>query len=347
MILKNLLLHNFRICKKLHLENLSDKINYICGNNAQGKTTILEAIYFLSTGRSFRTNTLSDLIHIEKDYFYIEAEIENEHSLDTIKIFYNKNKKKLQINGEEFSTFTPLLGNFLSVIHTPYDLNLISGSPSDRRRFLNLHISQSDKNYLNHLARFSKALKNRNILLKNKNYQTIFVWENEMAKSAKYLILKREEFFKKLNEIISKNISKLSTKEKSVELKYFSSVNSDSNYVENYLKLLKKYRFKDYTEHGPHRDDFEIFIENNLAKNFASEGQKKTLLTNIKLAELDILSENKKATFCFDDFDSFLDDFRKVNFQNFFKDFSQTFITSTKIENKFGKTFVIENGFIK
>ena len=360
MILKTLYLHNFRLFEKTPSIQFSDGVNFFFGKNAQGKTTILEAIYLLSTGRSFRTNNLFDLIKEDQNYFYIEAVFEKDNTLNTISFYLDKSKKtkKLKINKTSYNSLNALLGNMLCVISSPCDFSIINGSPSYRRRFLNLFISQHDKNYLFHLARYSKALKQRNQLLKDKNLTTINVWEKELAISSAYITLKRAEILKKLSIMTQNHLKKISNKEKFLSIKYIPTINMFEDNLKNdtgslastlekkYLYQFEKNREKELilksTITGPHRDDFSFFLDDREAKDFASEGQKKSILTSLKLSEFNYLKDltnltknsNQTPIMCFDDYDIFLDPTRKelLNKQIFHNN-SQVFLSSANLDS--------------
>jgi DNA replication and repair protein RecF len=356
MILRTLYLHNFRKFTKSKIIYFSPSINVFYGKNAQGKTTILEAIYLLSTGRSFKTNKLQELIQENKSHFYIEAQIEKDQAEHTIKIYYDKSKKKLQYNSTSYTTFTPLFGLMPSTLSAPMDSLIISHSPNIRRKFLNLHICQYNNLYIHHYSRFIKALKNRNELLKQNSLQTIGVWENQLAISCAFLTYHRNLALIELEKISTIYLKKLSTLEKSITLKYISPIkdlSSIDSITNQYLDLFKQFREKEVilktTLHSPLKDDFLISIEKKDARCFASEGQKKTISCALRLAQWKDL-KNKKSIdpiMNIDDFDIFLDEIRKKNFCNLLKDLSQVFITTTSNKLDFPATsFLIENGTI-
>lgn len=353
MILKNLLLRNFRNYNNESFE-FTSKVNIIQGKNAQGKTALLEAIFLLSSGRSFRTKNLKELIKEDAKYFYIEANIITDLISQNIRIYYDHNKKKININNTSFSSFVSLFGLFPSIIHSPSDIFLITSSPSFRRKFLNLQMAQMDKIYIHHLIRFHRALKNRNFLLRNNELKNIEIWENEMAKSAAYITFARNNFISSLKKEMPE------TKDL-VSIFYLPGLNFQKeikNTYSGYLEQLKNNRNKDLflksTQLGPHRDDFKILINKKDAKIFASEGQKRSIVSNIKMAQHKILCNHtqKKAIFSIDDINMHLDEERQ-NFllQNFSSNSFQTFITTPtfcknlEIDKNY-KFITIENGKI-
>lgn len=331
MILKTLRLHNFRNFNDEVIE-FNPSLNIICGGNAQGKTNLLEAIFLLSTGRSFRTFQLKDLIKHGEKYFLIEAEIVKDLVAQTIKIYFDETQKKIQHNSTLIPSFTSLLGIMQSVLHAPCDIDIISGLPNIRRRFLNLHIAQWDPLYVHHLARFSKALKQRNFLLKNPQ-ENIEIWEIEMAKSAAYLTEKRRKMLQELNSPLNDIMQILSQKKESIHLHYVSSIS------DNYLAQLEKSRKKDsilgVTQIGPHRDDFISYIDKKLLKLFASEGQKRTFTLSLRLAEYRLLSDRIKSLplLSLDDFGSHLDEARQHELKALIQNLTQVFITLPTVNN--------------
>ncbi|MFA5250947.1 MAG: AAA family ATPase, partial [Parachlamydiales bacterium] len=170
MLLLTLRLHNFRNFSE-EFVRFHPHFNLICGENAQGKTNLLEAISLISTGRSFRTSRYQDLIRHGEKFFFLEAGIIKDLVSQTIKIYYDGKEKKIHLSGKALPNFTSLLGLMPSTIYSPQDVELISGFPLIRRRFLNLLLAQSDPLYVHHLSRFLAALKERSYLLKKGSQQ--------------------------------------------------------------------------------------------------------------------------------------------------------------------------------
>ena len=152
-MLKTLYLRNFRNYEEA-TTTFNSRLNFIWGDNAEGKTNLLEAIYLLSTGRSFRTQHLSELIRTGESFFYLEGECIEQGISQTIKLSFDGKNKRLQLNASTHSSFNPLLGTLPLILHAPTDSELIAGSPLYRRRFLNFHLAQSDPLYVHHLSRF-------------------------------------------------------------------------------------------------------------------------------------------------------------------------------------------------
>ena len=231
-LLKSLYLRNFRNFKDKEFF-FSSQMNVIHGDNGKGKTNLLEAIYLLSTGRSFRAQHLSDLICEGEAFFHLEAEIVQNNISFLIKTTFDGLNKKLQLGSTTHTTFQPLLGTLPLVLHAPSDAELITGAPNLRRRFLNLHLAQSDPLYIHHLIRYWRAMKQRNFLLKSSKQEPIECWEEEMAHSALYLHKVRSSLIEELKDPL-KSIAELISKEQEThELRYSPSFSS------SYLEQLK------------------------------------------------------------------------------------------------------------
>jgi len=197
MHLKSLFLRDFRNYTSLSVQ-FGPKTNLIYGENGQGKTNLLEAIYLLATGRSFRTLRLNELIRQGASAFFIEAEILKNDVTSTLRISFDGQTKKLEHNGTRYSSFHPLLGLLPSVLYSPLDAEFISGAPAVRRRFINLHLAQSDPNYLHSFTLYWQAMRQRNALLKRKTVESIECWEQQMAPAAIYVREKRFEMLRSL-----------------------------------------------------------------------------------------------------------------------------------------------------
>ncbi len=325
MYLKSLYLRNFRNYKEASF-SFSEKLNILYGENAQGKTNLLEAIYLIATGRSFRTQALSELIQTGETFFFLEAEIVRDQVLQKVKISFDGQKKEVSLDATSYSSFYPLLGTLPSVLYTPYDIELIAGSPTERRRFLNLHLSQSDPLYVHHLARFWRAMKQRNCLLRLKNGDTLECWELEMAQSAAYIAKARQEMIEELKPTLKLESQQFAIGAHSLELQISAN-------PKTYLEQLKKNRGREMelgqTLIGPHRDDLVISIDGKPARLFASEGQKKTAIAALKLAEWERLSKRAGdlALIGFDDLGGALDTARQKQLKNRLTSLGQVFIT--------------------
>ncbi len=354
MYLKSLYLRNFRNYAEAEI-HFSPRLNVFYGDNAQGKTNLLEAIYLVGTGRSFRSQHLSELVRENETFFYIEASLVRDGVSQTAKIRFAGENRSLQLDGNSYNSYHPLLGLLPSVLYTPNDTELISGSPSLRRRFLNFHLAQSDPLYVHHLTRYWRAMKQRNCLLRMKQTDTLDCWETEMAQSAGYLLKARQELAEEIKGPLEKQSLRLSSDQEKHELHFQSAY---PHQTDAYLQLLQKNRSRErelgLTLAGPHRDDLSILIDRKPARLYASEGQKKTAIAALKLAEWERLCQRvgAPALMGIDDLGLHLDETRQKLLRSSLEQLGQVFITtpylpSTWKELEQGRHIHVSNGSIK
>ncbi len=325
MFLKTLRLKHFRNFEQAEI-SFGSGSNLIHGLNAQGKTNLLEAIYLLSTGRSFRTIHLQELIQHEKPHFYIEAHFEKEGVPQEVSVFFDGKVKRVKHNQTTYSNFSQLLGLLPTVLYTPQDVALILGAPAIRRRFLDLHIAQVDQLYIHHLIRYYKALKQRNCLLRQKSENGIEPWEHALAGSAAYITEKRKTATLELQAPLKKWMEHLSLQKELLELHYQPCACS----IEIYKTERKRELYLGSTLFGPHRDDLEITIDTHNAKLFSSEGQKRCAISALRLAEWEHLKNitGYPPLMSIDDFGMHLDESRQNLLQDQIQHLGQVFITS-------------------
>lgn len=358
MLLKSLYLRHFRCYEEAEV-SFQPGINLIRGSNAQGKTNLLEAIYFLSTGRSFRTAHLSELICQGKEAFFLEAEFFKDGVFQTIKVSFDGQTKKMEYNSTSYASFTPLLGLLPTVLYAPEDISLVSGSPAERRRFLNLHLAQLDPLYVHHLARYHRAMKQRNHLLRSQSEAAIAPWEIAMSQSASYLVQKREQMISDLTSPLSEMMQLLSKNEDTLALRYQSSFPASRKqedpaayFLEQFKKNRKREMILGATLVGPHRDDFLFLIQQKEAKAFSSEGQKRSCIAAMRLAEWQRLCSqvNSPPLMSIDDFGVHLDATRQHIFQAYLKNLGQVFLTSPNLSEEIialpAKQIFVEKGKI-
>jgi len=341
MFIKNLSLINFRNYNELNIE-LSNKVNIFIGDNAQGKTNIIESIYYCSLGKSHRTGKDKELINWDKMDAYIKIYI-SKNRLDKkieIKIFKD-GKKGIKINSIKVNKISELIGVFNVVIFSPEDLKIVKDSPSYRRRFLDIELSKLDKKYYYNLVQYNKVLDEKNSLLKKyseKMIDIIDIYDDQLSSFGAILIKKRFNYIEKLN-LKGKNIHKQITSEKeSIEFKYLTTVIDWSNVKEELKIKLFKSRAKDiekrFTSIGPHRDDFSIYINNIDTRSFGSQGQQRTSVLTIKFSSLEIIKDEigEYPVLLLDDVLSELDLSRQKYILNSIKNV-QTIITCTDAYN--------------
>ena len=354
MWIKKIKINNFRNYKIEEID-LDENINIFYGENAQGKTNIIEAIFLSSMGKSFRTKKEKEMINLDSNEAIVEVEYKKSDRDGKIKINLS-NKKSVFINGIKIKKLSELLGKINIVIFTPDDISIFKGSPQNRRRFLDILISQLKPNYMYHLNLYLKTLEQRNNYLKqireqNKDESLLDVWDEELIKHGIIIYNYRKEYMEKIKEKI-KNIHKEITNDtEKIEIKYISECENK----EKYLSLLKTRRkldiIKGYTTKGIHRDDFLIFLNNKQLDIFGSQGQHRSSILSLKLSELNIIKEEigENPILLLDDFMSELDKNRINNFLEKIQD-TQVIITCTekiKLENKKVLIYNVKNGITK
>jgi DNA replication and repair protein RecF len=337
MELEKVILSNFRNYEREEI-TFSKSLNCIQGDNAEGKSNLLEAIYLISTGKSFRTHTLANLIKYDQMGFQIEAFFSKEgisHSLD---ISYSPKGRKVLYNQTSYASFLPLLGILPCVLLAPEDISIIIGAPAERRRFLDLHISQMDPQYIHHLGRYHKAMKQRNALLKKQIEKGLDPWEQIMALSASYLIEKREKALLNLKETVTRTISLLSETKEDFSWKYDNTlkVSSPTRILEEWKKNRKKELLLGSTLTGPHRDDLLLYIQGQEIKTFCSEGQKRSCMAALRLAQWQEYKSffEFSPLFAVDDFGVHLDLKRSLFLNEILKDLGQVFVTAPSFPSK-------------
>lgn len=355
MLLHRLILRNFRSYEEATF-CFSSKINWIYGDNAQGKTNLLEAIYFLSTGRSFRTQQAEDLIYKGASFFYLEAHFSKDGIEQSLSVYFDGKIKRIIYNQTPIAYFSGLLGILPSVLYASEDIALIIGPPSERRRFLNLHLAQRDPIYIHHLSRFIKAVKQRNTLLKKREQTAIDPWEHALAESAAYLVKKRIEAADELKLQVHPLMQQLSLGKETIHLDYMSSLEHhlSSDWKTSFLKQYQTMRPRELhigtTLFGPHRDDVSFKINNQSARTFASEGQKRCLIAALKFAEWHCLHllANEPPLLCIDDINAHLDEGRTEKLKDLLRTCGQVFITDVQApkETFEAKLFRIEKAAI-
>ena len=341
MFIKNLKLFNF----KNHSEksfDFSPEINCFVGNNGAGKTNILDALHYLSMAKSFLGNLDAQNILHESDFFAIEAEIQGEEKNDIIKVQLPKEGKKIiKKNDKTYERIADHIGFLPSVMISPYDSNLISDGSESRRKFLDAMISQTDSDYLFALIQYQKTLQQRNALLKyfakNRTFDldSLEIYNDPLNKFGTQIFEKRQRFVASILPTIQHFYEIISKGNEKVTVIYESNLN-DQKFEEILSENLEKDRVLTYTSRGIHKDDLRFKMNGNLIKKFGSQGQQKSFLIALKLAQIKRIKDitNKNPILLLDDIFDKLDDNRVsqlielVNQQNF----GQIFITDTHRE---------------
>ncbi len=341
MNINSIRLINFRNYKNIDV-NFNKNINIFIGKNAQGKTNLLEAIYMCSMGKSFRTNKDKDIINFEKKEAYIGAHLEIGNFKRFIELKLDRERPKIiRVNKNELKNQKELYSGLSIVVFNPDDLKIVKDGPQERRAFLDQGISQLKPVYNHNLGRYLNVLYQRSKILKSgkfkKDISLLDVFDSQLARLGTSIIMERYSFIKELSEI-SKNVHyNLTHGRESLDIKYNTNLpilERKEDIEKKYLKLLKDNNLRDLeygnTEIGPHRDDMLIFINNKDVRNFGSQGQQRTTVLSLKLAEVEFIKKDRGLypIVLLDDVFSELDEERRLYLTKSFKGM-QTFISMT------------------
>ena len=338
MLIKRIGLKNFRNHQSLSFE-FTDHLNILTGLNAVGKTNIVEAIYYLSLGRSFRTSEDIDLIKKNHERAEIDATILEGELTRKIKIIITKTGRMVVINGKNISKLSELSKCVNVILFQPKDVMLFSGPPRDRRNFLDIAISKKSSIYLDYISRYDKVLKERNDLLKmDKVDQTLLDVTTElMVKLSGSIISYRQMYVKDINDILNKITRALTGEKGKFELKYYPFVPYDADYQENAKKAFKRAEESDFkhkqTSIGIHREDISISLNGRDIATFGSQGENRIAALALKLSPYFLIEDrDKKPIIVLDDVMSELDNTNQERLIKFLRKFDQVFITGTKLD---------------
>lgn len=323
-MIKNIKLKNFRLFDEIEF-NTNNSFIIFSGKNAHGKTSIIESIYIASTTKSHRDNDLKNVIKFNEQFSVIEINNEKKY-----KVVISKDGKKLFVNNIEKKA-SDYLGEFNSIMISPIDIELIRGSKSDKRRFLDLNISMLNKKYLNESSKYKKALNERNLLLKEKNIdeKLLNILTDQLCDSIKYIYDSRIYLIDKLNYYLI-DICK-DMKIENIKIVYDASYNPNDIKKSFDDKKSSDIRYQS-TQIGTHRDSFKILINDLEASTFASEGQSRIIYITIKLALCKLMTElNDEPILLLDDIYQALDKERIEALTGYLKNMKQVFITTTSI----------------
>ena len=346
MKIKKIKLINFRNLENVELSFINN-VNIIIGGNGAGKTNILEAIYLNSLTKSFRANNDNELIKFNKDFLTIKTTIK-ENSYNE-KVLYNIDKisKKIYLNANKITKLSEYIGKYPVVISTPEDVLMIKTSPSNRRDVLNISICQFNKEYFKTLNEYNKLLKLRNDYLKrilinsNSDIKYFDILTNKLIEKATYIYIERNNYINLINKYLV-NIFEHICLNKSLNIKYSPNIDIDEYEKDIISKILHKKFKKDFNKEislgmtitGPHRDDFNFFLDNKDMKYYSSEGQKKMAVISYKLAEMNLFQEqeDKKPIILLDDLFSELDIKNKNRLVRYIPKDLQVIITSNDLK---------------
>lgn len=357
MFIKKLMLMNYRNYKNLSLE-FGSNVNVFIGDNAQGKTNILESIYYCGFAKSHRTSRDKELINWDSERAFISLSVGKDRLDKRIDIGILKDgKKAISVNSIKINKIGELFGTFNVVMFSPEDLKIVKESPGIRRKFMDMELCQLNTTYYYNLVQYNKVINERNVLLKGRNLseEMLDVYDEQLINYGEYIIKERLIYIDKLNKY-SKDIHKeITLGKEEIEFKYQSSIKNFNDIKSDFYEQLKKSRKKDIDKRistiGPHRDDFIVLINNVDAKSFGSQGQQRTAVLTMKFSSLNIIKEINREypVLLLDDVLSELDFNRKRYVLSTIKDI-QTIITCTGISDindyldSNSKVFVVSNG---
>lgn len=342
MKIKTLTCQNFRNYSHLEL-SLHPQMNVFVGRNAQGKTNILEGIYYLSTLRSFRTSNDSDLIQKNKDYFRIKGSIEKEYSSILCQLLVTENGKSLKLNETIIKKTSDYLGTLNCVIFSPIDLIFFDDSPRNRRRFIDMEASKLSTAYLQASNQYSQLLKERNTLLKREKIddEVLNILTNRLIDKMFEVVSYRRKMLDYLSQALNKVFNALSSQSLNLSIKYHT-VSEEKDEIKfkkqlNFKMNQSKERDKLFrmTHIGCHRDDIECFVEDISASSVLSQGQKRLVMIALKLALVEFIHKQTKELpiLLLDDVFSELDKVHQQRFLMACPPSIQTIITTTTLSH--------------
>lgn len=344
---------------------LGDKLNIFCGDNAQGKTNLVESVYLCCLGKSPRNCNDRDLICHGKDAAFVRVRYVCRYGEGEIAVtLHSHEKKQISVNSVSIAKMGELMGYLNCVYFAPEEIRIVSNSPAERRRFMDIDLCQTDKNYYYALSRFNKALMQRNNLLKQAQSQqqlaeTVFVWDRQLAEEGSKIVAKRAAFCEKLKTLARDIHFALTDGKEELQLNYITSLKSESvaSIQQNYLDLLANSLEKDFalrhTSVGCQRDDVQLKLNGVDVRTFGSQGQLRTTALSLKLAELKIFYDliGEYPVLILDDVLSELDPLRQKRLLNFDPQLQILLTTATDVPRELVgencKFFEINQGVCK
>lgn len=343
MLISDLKINNYRNLKNNKF-TFSNEVNYIYGENAQGKTNLLESIWMLTGTRSFRGTRDIDLINFNENYAKLEANLFFENREQNIKINFAESKRKIFLNDISQNYPTDIIGKFRAVLFIPGHISLIKDKPESRRKFIDAAICQLKPSYTKTIVTYNRILKQRNALLKDISRNSIGldvleIWNLKLAKTGAQIISERIKYLEQLEYDASKIHSEVSNSKEYLKSVYCTTLkekslkNESEDKIEAYIiSRLEETTYSDikrgFTSVGPHKDDIELFLQDKSLKAFGSQGQQRSAILSLKLAEASVLERNigESPVILLDDVMSELDEYRKSYVISKIKN-RQTFIT--------------------
>ena len=361
MIIKSFRAQNFRNIEECSLD-FDGNVNVLLGENAQGKTNAVEGIYLFARGRSFRKGDEKDLVRFGAAGFSVSIVYEDKYRENTLEYAVFGRERRRRKNGYKISKASEMVGSFKAVLFCPDDLTLVKEGPENRRDFLNVAISQCYPAYIGIYSDYKKALENRNALLKNASKGLYFdegeliAWSEGLAEYASHIYLYRKEYIKKLEVYAKRFMEEISDGKEELSLTYKSDIGEDlserekikGEYLRIFTENIQREKGAGVTLFGPHREDILISLNGNDSRIFSSQGQQRSIVLSLKMAEGEVSRElfSEYPVFLFDDVLSELDEKRQSFVLSGMKD-KQIIITSCESLRTAGKVITVEGGRFK
>ena len=369
MYIEQLELRNYRNYESIDV-TFENKVNVILGENAQGKTNIMESIYVLAMAKSHRTSNDKDLIRWDEEYAKIKGRIQKYNGSLPLELVLSKKGKKAKSNHLEQSKLSQYVGNMTVVMFAPEDLHLVKGSPQVRRRFIDMEIGQVSPVYLHDISLYQKILQQRNHYLKQlqtrkqKDQTMLDVLTEQFIEMAVKITRKRFEFVQLLESWAKPIHSGISRNLETLEIVYKPSLDVSDNQEWSKMVDIYEQKFNGIREReidrgvtliGPHRDDLQFIVNGRDVQTFGSQGQQRTTALSVKLAEIELIHSEIKEypILLLDDVLSELDDYRQSHLLNTIQGKVQTFVTTTNVDGidhqtlNEATTFEVEAGSMK
>ncbi|KAB2878706.1 DNA replication/repair protein RecF [bacterium] len=371
MQITQLRLNDFRNYTSAEL-SFCEGINFIQGHNGQGKTSVLEAIYFLCLSRSFKTQDDTTAIRFEMPYFDIEGRFHRSSlEMNARAICHRTEGKSVLIDKKRLDRLSELVGKFPSVVSSPEDVQIVSGSPGNRRRWIDIALSQMHGVYLKDLQEYRQALRQRNALLNSPVIRpdNLDVWDKELAQTGSTIILRRMDFLKSFSGLAEQVYRQIAADKETVDMEYKTSIagseeldgwteaGSTEKIQKAFLEQLRSGREREIQRKlslfGPHKDDIVLLLNKKSIRDYGSQGQLKTMAIALKFAEFLYMADrlDQKPLLLLDDVFSELDWDRRKHLMNYLENAGQVFLTSADEGMKFDtqkkiRYFSVENGHV-
>lgn len=342
LLLQEVHLTNFRLYERKAL-TFTSGLNVLVGENGAGKSSVLEGVYAALTGSSFRSNQLIKLIRYDTEGFGTGLQFQRAGINHKIAFSFDGKQKKYQIDGVQTANRSDILGSCPIVLFSQEDVRLIKGAPSERRKYLDVALAQSNPLYCHHLSRYMRAVKQRNVCLRQEMLDTITAWEGLLASSGAYIIAERARFVESVNQLLFSIHQELTGTDDSFFLTYqpfacWKKGMEIAEIAEHLQECYEKERAKEIeqgsTKTGPHRDDLQMYLKENQVRYFASDGQQKGCAAALKLAEWHVIREKVDVppVLAIDDLGTSLDTNRRQRLLSYASTLAQVIVTAVSVD---------------